>query len=508
MAYLLGLDIGTTGTKALLVTEKGKLIARGTSEYPLLTPKPSWAEQDPGWWWRATKKSIAHVLRVSNVRSREIVGIGLSGQMHGSVFLDGGSKVIRPAILWCDQRTQAECDEITAAFGFKGLLRLTCNPARTGFTAPKILWLRKHEPRHWQRVRKILLPKDYIRFLLTGEFATEVSDASGTLLFDVKNRTWSQALLEKLRIPRDYLPESNESFEISGRVTRRAAEETGLAAGTPIVGGGGDQAAGGVGNGIVEKGIISSVIGTSGVVFAFSDRPEYDRDGRLHTFCHAVPGKWHMMGVTLAAGGSFRWLRDNLCQEEVIAARRTRVDPYELMTLKAEAVPAGSEGVIFLPYMIGERTPYPDPNARGVFLGLTLRHTKAHIVRSVMEGVAFSLRDSLEIMKSLHLPIKEIRASGGGGKSKLWRQIQADVFNTEVVTINIDEGPAFGAALLAAVGAGEFRSVEEACRATIRVTSRVAPQQKGVRRYEEHYALYSSLYPLLRDTFRQLARLS
>jgi len=504
---LLGIDIGTTGTKALLINAAGKLLARATAEYELVTPRPNWAEQNPSDWWEATKSAIGKLLKLSKANPNEIKAVGLSGQMHGSVFLNDRNKVIRPAILWCDQRTQAECDEITAAFGFKGLLRLTCNPALTGFTAPKILWLTKHEPRNWERVRKILLPKDYIRFLLTGEFATEVSDASGTLLFDVKKRRWSEAVLRRLNLSRELLPECYESPEISGRVTPRASRETGLAVGTPVVGGGGDQAAGAVGNGIVMPGIISAVIGTSGVLFAFSDAPEYDPKGRLHTFCHAVPGKWHMMGVTLAAGGSFRWLRDTLCQEEITLAKRKRVDPYEMMTARAAEIRPGSEGLIFLPYLIGERTPYPDPNARGVFLGLTLRHQKPHLIRSVMEGVTFSLRDSLEIMKSLHIPIKEIRASGGGGKSKLWRQMLADVFDAEVVTINIDEGPAFGVALLAGVGVGMYSSVQEACQSTIRVATRVAPKRANVHVYEEYYRLYHSLYPKLREPFHQIASL-
>lgn len=507
MSFLLGIDVGTTGVKAILITEKGKLVAKATAEYPLLTPKPNWAEQYPADWWQATKKVITKVTNGARIKPQEIRGIGLSGQMHGSVFLDKEDKVIRPAILWCDQRTQAECDEITSTFGFKELLKLTCNPALTGFTAPKILWLRKHEPQHWKKVRKILLPKDYIRFLLTGEFATEVSDASGTLLFDVNSRRWSDPVLKALQIPKDFLPQSYESFEISARISPHAAKEIGLAEGTPVVGGGGDQAAGAVGNGIVKRGIISSVIGTSGVVFAFSDRPEFDAEGRLHTFCHAVPNKWHMMGVTLAAGGSFRWLRDALCQEEVSVARRKGIEAYELMTAQAAKVSPGSEGLVFLPYMIGERTPYPDPNARGVFLGLTLRHTKAHLIRSVMEGVTFSLRDSLEIMKALHIPIKEIRASGGGGKSKLWRQMQADVFDAEVVTINIDEGPAFGVALLAGVGAGIYASVEEACGSTIRVVSRTSPHRHRTRVYQECYEIYRALYPLLREKFQQIASL-
>ena len=507
MAYFIGIDVGTTGTKTVLIDAEGRLKAKATVEYPLYTPKPNWSEQQPEDWWQATVATIRTVLTDSGIKPAEVKGIGLSGQMHGSVFLDKDCQVIRPAILWNDQRTAAECEEITQKVGKERLFELTSNPALTGFTAPKIVWLRNHEPAHFDKVRKVLLPKDYIRFRLTGEFATEVSDASGTLLFDVRHRSWSQQMLQILEIPAEWMPPAYESPEISGQLSATVAEATGLPVGTPVVGGGGDQAAGGVGNGIVEPGILSSVLGTSGVVFVFSEHPEQEPEGRLHTFCHAVPGKWHMMGVMLSAGGSFRWFRDTLGAEEIAEARAKRVDPYELLTAKAEKAPPGAEGLIFLPYLAGERTPYPDPNARGVFFGLSLRHQKAHLIRAVLEGITFGMRDSLELIRSLNVPIQQIRASGGGGKSRFWRQLQADIFGTEVVTINMDEGPAFGVALLAAVGTGTYASVEEACKATIRIVEKTKPNPKNVKIYEQFYRFYHSLYGTFRQKYAELANL-
>ncbi|MDZ7295643.1 MAG: xylulokinase [candidate division KSB1 bacterium] len=507
MAYLMGIDVGTTGTKTLLIAEDGTVMASATEEYPLHTPRPNWSEQDPEDWWRAVCAGVGKVLAKVPGAAAQIAGIGLSGQMHGAVFLDEHHRVIRPAILWNDQRTGEECAEITSRVGATRLMELASNPALTGFTAPKILWLRKNEPHHYERVRTILLPKDYVRFRLTGTFATEVSDASGTLLFDVKNRRWSKELLEILDIPRHFLPECAESPVATAKVSRVAAEQTGLREGTPVVGGGGDQAAGAVGTGVVSKGVISSTLGTSGVVFAYADKPETDPQGRLHTFCHAVPGAWHMMGVMLSAGGSLRWFRDALCHEEIVEAKQRGIDVYELLTAAAAQVPPGAEGLLFLPYLAGERTPYPDPNARGVFIGLSLRHTKAHMVRAVLEGVTFGMRDSLEIMRAQHIEARQIRASGGGGRSALWRQIQADVFGAPVSSINVEEGPAFGVALLAGVGTGIYATVPEACQATIRVVSETTPRAEVTAVYERYYRLYRSLYPLLRDTFRAVADL-
>lgn len=507
MPHLIGIDIGTTGTKALLIDEAGSIVAAATVEYPLHTPRPLWAEQDPADWWNATVQTIRAVLGKSGVKGEDIGGIGLSGQMHGSVFLDAHDEVIRPAILWCDQRTAAECAWITAQVGEADVVAETCNPVLTGFTAPKIIWLRHHEPDHYARLVKVLLPKDYIRFKLTGEFATEVSDASGTSLLNVRERQWSAVVLDRIELPREMLPDVYESPEISGRVTARVAEATGLREGTPVVGGGGDQAAGAVGNGIVEQGIISSTTGTSGVVFAHLDEPLMDDNLRTHTFCHAVPGKWHVMGVMLSAGGSFRWLRDALCGDEKAVAALTGRDPYEYMTAAAAQAPPGAEGLLFLPYLSGERTPYPNPNAKGVFFGLHLRHDKRHLARAVMEGVAFGLRDSFEIIEAMGVEINQVRASGGGARSELWRQIQADVTGRPHCTINVDEGPALGVALLAGVGTGVWASVPEACRAVIRVVDERLPAPEAQRLYEGFYALYGKLYRQVEGTFDELQAL-
>ncbi len=503
MAYLLGIDIGTSGTKVIAIDENGHLIASATREYPLYTPRPLWAEQNADDWWDATCACLQEI--VGEIPAEEIAGIGLSGQMHGLVMLDAADKPLRPAILWCDQRTQKQCDWITETVGRDTLVAETCNPVLTGFTAPKIIWVRDHEPEIYQRARKYLLPKDYIRLRLSGAFATEVSDASGTSLLNVPERRWSDKVLSALQIDRNYLPEVYESCEVSGQVSELGARATGLRVGTPIVGGGGDQAAGAVGNGIVQSGIISVTTGTSGVVFAFADKPTVDPDLRVHTFCHAVPDKWHIMGVMLSAGGSLRWYRDELCAPEKRVASLIGVDPYEIIAKEAERVAPGSEGLIFLPYLTGERTPHPDPNARGAWIGLTVRHGKAHLARSVMEGVSFGLRDSLEILRSMNVSIGNVRASGGGARSSLWRQIQADTFNYPLSTINVDEGPALGAALLAGVGAELYSSVVEACSSVIKVVSSTPVIEENARVYEKQYQIYRALYPALKDSFEALS---
>ena len=472
MAYLLGIDIGTSGTKVIAIDESGKLVATASAEYELDTPKPQWAQQNPADWWDAVCSCCREI--TAKIGADDIAGIGLSGQMHGLVLLDENGVVLRPAILWNDNRTQKQCEQIVEIVGRETLTAETANPALTGFTAPKILWVRQNEPAVYERARMMLLPKDYVRYELTGEFATEVSDASGTLLLNVPNRRWSEVVCQKLEIPLDYLPRVYESYEVSGQISARAAQLTGLKEGTPVVGGGGDQAAGAVGNGIVQSGIISVATGTSGVVFAFADTPSVDPQLRMHTFCHAVPGKWHVMGVMLSAGGSLRWYRDTLARSEKSVAAHMNIDAYELIAREADTVGAGSEGLLFLPYLTGERTPHPDPLARGAFVGLTVRHTKAHMARAVLEGVSYGLRDSLEIMKSMGVSIGNVRCSGGGAKSSVWRQIQADVFNYPLSTIAIDEGPALGAALLAGVGTDVYGSVEEACSAVVKV-SRAAP---------------------------------
>ncbi|MEA3485184.1 MAG: xylulokinase [Candidatus Aerophobetes bacterium] len=506
MAYLMGIDVGTTGAKTILISETGKVVCSLLEEYPLYTPRPNRAEQNPEDWWNATVKSIKGVLGKSGIKGEEIKGVGLSGQMHGAVLIDKNYKVLRPCILWCDQRTAKQCEYITRTIGRDRLIQVACNPALTGFTAGKVIWVRDNEPKIYEKIFKILLPKDYIRFMLTGSFATEVSDASGTLFLDVKERRWSNEILEKLDIDRNLLPECYESTVISGEISPNVSHQTGLKTGTPVVGGAGDQASQAVGSGIIKEGRIGSTIGTSGVVFAFSNEVKVDPSGRVHTFCHAVPKKWHIMGVMLSAGGSLRWFRDNLGSQEIREAKAKDVDPYEVLTREASTVEAGCEGLVFLPYLTGERTPYADPDARGVFFGLTLRHKKPHLIRSIMEGVSYGLRDSLKIIKEMRVPVEEVRASGGGARSSLWRQIQADVNGLELVTVNITEGAAFGASLLSGVGAGVYDNIEEACEETIRITSRVLPRKENVKRYNEYYKIYRSLYPILKNSFSKVSK--
>ena len=501
MGYLIGADVGTSGTKTLICDEQGKVLASVTVEYPCYTPKPLWSEQDPADWWKATCESIKAVIAKAGVSGGEVGGIGLSGQMHGLVMLDQAQEVIRPAILWNDQRTAAECAEITDTVGYEKLIDMVCNPALTGFTAPKILWVRNNEPENYEKCRKILLPKDYVRFRLSGTFATEVSDASGMLLLDVKKRTWCDELLTALKIDKALLADCYESCEVSAQVSAEVAAELGIPAGTPIVGGGGDQAAGAVGNGIVKTGVISATLGTSGVVFAFADEVATDPEGRVHTFCHAVPGKWHVMGVVLSAGGSLQWYRNVLGEVERAEAAKKGCDPYEILIAEAARAPVGSEGLIFLPYLTGERTPHANPNARGAWVGLTPRHGKPELIRSVMEGITYAMRDSLEIIRGMGVEIGRIRLSGGGAKSKFWRRMQADVYGRDVCTINAEEGPAYGVALLAGVGTGVWGSVEEACEGSISVVSecKVDPKAQGV--YDEFYPVFQELYRSLRGDF-------
>lgn len=503
MALLLGIDIGTSGAKAIAINEDGHLVASASATYELLTPHPLWAEQRPRDWWDATCQVCQKI--VAQVGADNISSVGLSGQMHGLVLLDAQGQVLRDAILWCDGRTQAQCDQITARVGPGDLIRETANPVLTGFTAPKILWVREHEPALYERAAMHLLPKDYVRFELTGQYATEVSDASGTSLLNVPGRQWSERVCSALDISLDTLPRVYESIEVSGQISLRGASATGLREGTPVVGGGGDQAAGAVGNGIVRPGVISVTSGTSGVVFAFAETPSVDPLLRLHTFCHAVPNAWHVMGVMLAAGGSLRWYRDTFCESEKTVAALMGVDPYELITREAAQAPAGSEGLLFLPYLSGERTPHPDPLARGAFVGLTVRHTRAHLARAVLEGVAFGLRDSLEIMKTMGISIGNARASGGGAKSSAWRAIQADVFGLPLSTVAIEEGPALGAALLAGVGAGMYSGVEEACDAVVKTQPAARVDEANAAIYDRLYASYGELYPALKSTFARLS---
>ncbi|MBI4556074.1 MAG: xylulokinase [Candidatus Hydrogenedentes bacterium] len=507
MSLVVGVDVGTSGTKALAIDERGKVVASATVEYPLLSPKPSWAEQTPSDWKRATLEALSRLAHSPGVKAADIKGLGLTGQMHGSVFLDKDHNVLRNAILWCDQRTAKQCDDITSKVGAQRLIEMVCNPALTGFTAPKILWLRENEPKVYERVRRVLLPKDYIRYELTGEFATDVADASGTLLFDVKNRAWHKELMSLLDVPLDFMPRAYEGPEVTGQLSSEAAQATGIPKSIPVIAGGGDQAAGGVGCGIVKSGVISATVGTSGVVFAFADRVSLDPEGRVHTFCHSVPGKWHVMGVVLSAGGSLRWFRDTLCQAEKTVAAETGADPYEYITAAAGQVAPSAEGLIFLPYLTGERTPHKDPFAKGAFVGLSLRHTRAHMARAVLEGVAFAMRDSLEIMRGMGVSIEQVRASGGGARSTLWRQIQADVNKAPLVMINVDEGPAYGAALLATVATGMYGSVEEACAATIRVVDSCEPDVARAPSYDPWFAEYQACYRALAPGFRRVADL-
>jgi xylulokinase len=494
MTYLLGLDISTTGAKALIIHERGAVIASHTDPQPISTPKPLWSEQNPADWWEGIVTAIRTALAKSGLSGEDIACIGLTGQMHGLVLLDQAGSVLRPSILWNDQRTKAQCDYMTETIGFKRLIELTGNRALTGFTAPKILWVRDHEPDVYARAAHILLPKDYIRFMLTGEYAIDVAEASGTSLLNVAERRWSGEVLDALEIPAEWMPQTYEGPEITGVVSLAAAEVTGLKQGTPVIAGGGDQASGAVGVGAVKPGVLSLVVGTSGVVFAPLPQYAYEPDGRLHAFCHSVPGMWHFMGVMLSAAGSLQWFRDTLAPGE----------SFDDLVSSAAAVPPGSDGLLFLPYLTGERTPHPDPLARGAFVGLTVRHTRAHLTRAVLEGVAFGLKDGFNLIAEAGLPARiEVRVSGGGARSTLWKQILADVLGATLVSTNSTEGAAYGAALLAAVGAGVYPDVVSACDATILTSDAVTPgENQGA--YAAPYALYTGLYPALKQTFAQI----
>ncbi len=489
----LGIDVGTGGSRAVLINENGQTLASETVEHvPFASRLAGWAEQDPNDWWRASAAAIRAVLATEGTRADEIGAVGFSGQMHGSVFLDEHSDVLRPALLWCDQRTEKQCSEITEKIGAEHLIELVCNPAVTGFTLPKILWLRENEPDIWQRVRSILLPKDYVRFRLSGDKASDVADSSGTLLFDVRNRRWSEAILDAFGLRKDLLPTVYESIEITGTVSAQGAAETGLLAGTPMVAGAGDNAAGAIGMGTVLSGTASVTIGTSGVVFVVTDKPTLDLKGRTHTLCHAIPNRWHMTGVTQGAGLSLKWFRENF------GCGRT----YDELVNEAAKVSPGSDGVIWLPYLMGERTPQLDPHASAAFVGLTASHARGNLVRAVLEGVAFSLLDSLEIFRELRLSIEKIRLGGGGAKSELWRQIQADVYGQPVELLEAEEGAAFGAAILAGVGVGAWLTVDEACKQTIRVRNVIEPNTEANKILRDQYLIYRALYPALRSALR------
>ena len=485
----LGIDVGTSGTRALVIDPSGRIVGSATTEHvPFATPRSGWAEQDPADWWRATGDAVRGALAGAGLDGAGIAAVGLSGQMHGSTLLDDKDQVVRPALLWCDQRTGAECDAITAKVGAARLIELTLNPALTGFTLPKLLWVRRHEPVLWARVRSVLLPKDYVRFRLTGERATDVADASGTLLFDVANRRWSAEIAGLLDIDLALLPRAFESPDVTGTVSAAGAAATGLRPGTPVVAGGGDQAAGAVGMGIVEAGLVSATIGTSGVVFAATSKPALDPKGRVHTFCHAVPGMWHVMGVTQGAGLSLRWLRD------MMGGGLT----YDQLCEAAAGVPPGCDGARWTPYLMGERTPHLDPDARAALAGLTASHTRGHLVRAVLEGVTFSLQDSFAIFAEMGVPVSGVRLGGGGAKSPLWRQIQADVYGHPAEIVEAEEGAAYGAAILAGVGAGAWPSVDGACKAIVKVATRVPPSPTAMAALRTVYADWRRIYPALK----------
>lgn len=496
--YVLGIDVGTGGTRALIMDETGRIFASATEEHePFASPKIGWAEQRPEDWWRAAAAAIRKALALGKLRGEQIACVGFSGQMHGAVMLDASGDVVRPALIWCDVRTDKQCKELNDKIGADRLIQLTCNPALPNFTLTKFLWTRENEPENWSRVRSVMLPKDYVRFRLTGERAIDMADASGTLMLDVAKRKWSDEVLQAAEIDRALLPSLHESPDVCGKISAIGAEATGLAAGTPVVAGAGDQAAGATGMGIVMPGAVSATIGTSGVVFAATDRPALDPKGRLHTFCHAIPGRWHVMGVTQAAGLSLRWFRDRFGSGSATDGR----DPYERLTEEAATVPPGADGLLWAPYLMGERTPHLDSEARAMLAGLTASHTRAHVVRAILEGVAFSLRDTFTIFGEMNVPVKNIRLGGGGARSPLWRQIQADVYGHEVEIVEAEEGAAYGAAILAGVGANIWPSVDAACSAVVRVAARVPPNPANVSKMNESYKAYRRVYPAMKSIF-------
>jgi len=493
--YFLGIDTSTTSSKALLIDEQGNVIAVASNPHTLQTPKPQWSEQNPREWWEAVSASIRSVLEKAGIGGGGVAAVGLTGQMHGLVLLDEAGNVLRPAILWNDQRTQSQCDEIHQIIGKEKFIQITGNVALTGFTAPKILWVKENEPEVYANAKHVLLPKDYIRYKLTGEYAMDKADSAGTVLFDLTLRDWSDEVLSALEIPRAWMPKTFEGTEFTGYVTEEAASLTGLKAGTPVAAGGGDQAAGAVGVGAVEPGIVGLTVGTSGVVFATTPSALIEPEGRLHAFCHAVPGMWHFMGVMLSAAGSLQWYRDTLAADM----------SFDDLLKEAESIPAGSEGLQFLPYLSGERTPHPDPLARGAFIGLTLRHSRGHMTRAVLEGVAFGLNDSFTLIQNAGLgEITQVRASGGGTKGALWRQILASVLNAELVTVNTTEGAAYGAALLAGVGAGVWADVRSACTACVKITGSTLPDSSQAEVYRKSYSIYQELYPALKSSFGRM----
>jgi len=507
MKYLLGIDLGTSGTRSVLFDENGQVIAARSAEYPLHQPRNGWAEQDPEDWWQAAIATISQVVKQSGVDPRKISALGISGQMHGLVMLDEQGQVLRPSIIWADQRTGEECGDITRLVGAQRLIEITANPALTGFTASKIMWVKKHQPEIYARCRHILLPKDYLRYKLTGDFATEVSDASGMQLLDVPKRQWSQEVLDRLGIAKELLPRVYESPEVTGHISQEAGRLTGLTGTTLVVGGAGDNAAAAVGTGTVVDGRAFTTIGTSGVVFAHASQLAIDPKGRVHTFCCAVPGAWHVMGVVQSAGLSKRWIRDTLCQVEIEQAEQMGVDSYDLVDQLAAASPPGANRLLFLPYLMGERTPHLDPDCRGAFFGLSAIHQRGDLIRAVMEGVSYALRDSLDILDGMGVSSQDMLLTGGGAKSPFWRQLLADIFARPIHTIDSSEGPALGVTILAGVGAGVYPSVEQACERLVKQGASIAPDASLAPTYASYHRLYQQLYPALKDAYGQLAAL-
>jgi len=504
--FLVGLDLGTTGAKAGVIDGSGAIVSSSFVTYKTSVPFPGWAEQDPSEWWRAATRSVRTAVDSSGVAIGSITGIGVSGQMHGSVFLDDSGEVVRPCILWCDQRTSSQCEWINRTVGTELLAKWTGNPALPGFTAPKILWLEENEPESYRRVRHILLPKDYINMRLSGITATEVSDASGTLLFDVRSRRWSAPMLDALRIPAEWLPPVLESGDMIGGLSSEAAEATGLMEGTPVAAGGADNACGALGMGVLSPGRIAVSTGSSGTVLAPTNAPMEDPEMRLHSFCHAVPGTWYLMGVMLSAGLALRWFRDELGEPETSLAQARGVDPYDLLIDTASGAPAGSEGLTFLPYLTGERTPHADADARGVLFGLDLTKKRSHVLRAVVEGITFGLKDSITIMREMDVPLYEVVAGGGGSRSRFWRQVQADVFELPIISAGTSDAAMLGAGLLGGVASGVWSSPTEACNATSSYGERLEPEPDSFAAYRAAYERYRGLYPALKSEFARTAQ--
>ena len=483
--------------RAVIIDEGGRVLGSASEEHaPFASPQIGWAEQDPADWWRAAGVAVPRALTNAGLRGEDIACVGFSGQMHGAVMLDQQDRVVRPALIWCDVRTERQCRTLTQKIGAQRLIQLTCNPALANFTVTKFLWVRENEPASWNRVRSVMLPKDYVRLRLTGERAIDVADASGTLLLDVAHRRWSRPMLEAAEISEQLLPKLYESPQVCGQVSAEGAAATGLKQGTPVVAGAGDQAAGAVGMGIVTPGAVDAIIGTSGVVFAATDKPALDPKGRLHTFCHAIPGRWHVMGVTQAAGLSLRWFRDNFgCTQNARGS-------YQRLTAEAEKISPGSDGLLWTPYLMGERTPHLDPEARAALVGLTASHTRGHVVRAILEGVAFSLRDTFTILQEMHVLVQSIRLGGGGARSALWQQIQADIYGREVEILEAEEGAAYGAAILAGVGAGVWPSVDSACASVIRIAKKVSARPDVVATMNQQYSAYRRVYPATRNVLQ------